>query len=108
MTILEALKAAVGLNYPVDDLTYQKTLTDKDLDPAGTYDSTFTKPVELCAASIVLVLLGSAESIREGGYSISLGDKDALFKLYNYYVDKYPDDLQPLPKPTISNKTYLW
>lgn len=108
MTILEAVKSAVGLNYPVDDLTYQKVLIDAGLDPAATYNSTFTKAVDLCAAQVVLVLVGSSNSIKEGGYSISLGDKDALLNLYNYYVNKYPDDLLPLAKPSVQNKSFLW
>lgn len=103
MTNLEAIKVKVGLNYPIDDATFEVAVTESGIDP----DAEFTggKSFDMALISILLSLIGSAERISEGGYTVQL-NLDALTRLLTYLRNKW--NLPDYTQPKLRNRTFLW
>lgn len=103
MTNLEKIKALIG--YPIeDDDKFKSALEDRGL----TYSDDFTatssdqqKKMQLARADI-LVLLVTVPNISEGGFSLSLSDKQTLTRLANGIYAKYGEKspLRPTAKMT--------
>ena len=89
MTNLEALKAAVA-GYPLTDNNCIKALTDRGITYTGTYAGK-GEAFELAQADMY-VLLATAGSISESGFSASVNEKAVLLKLANsiYATWGYP------------------
>jgi len=89
MTNLEALKAAVA-GYPLSDNNITKVLTDRGITSTDTYAGK-GEAFELAQAD-VYVLLATAGSISESGFTASMTQKDVLLKMANsiYATWGYP------------------
>lgn len=89
MTNLEALKAK--LNYPLSDNSYTVALQDRDLMANSVYVG--GRAFDLAYADVINTLVTSPDS-KEGGYTISLTDKDKLLRLadgiYKTYGETNP------------------
>lgn len=94
MTNLEAIKAKVGLNYPLEDDTFNIAVTESGIDPNAIF--TGGKSFDFAFIAILDSLLASAERISEGGYTVQL-NLDALFKLRSLLYRKWgvPDPSAP-------------
>jgi hypothetical protein len=84
MTYLEAIKGKVG--YPLSDNAFTLALLDRGLTAADTY--TAGQAFDLAYADAVVTLI-TAPNVSEGGYSVSLSDKETLLKLANGIYTKY-------------------
>lgn len=82
MTNLQAIRSSV--NFPLDDLSFEKVLLDRGFDPSGNY--TPSKQFKLAVADAIVVVVTSP-NISEGGYSISQNDRESLIKLANSYFE---------------------
>lgn len=109
MTNLEAIQGYALLNYPMDDATYNVQLVNAGLDPADTYSAGNQGAVELCISDIVLILITSAKTISDDGYSVVLQDLTNLWALRRFYRNKWglPDDT-PSSNPILRNRTTAW
>ena len=86
MTNLEALKATIA-GYPLSDNTYSKALTDRGVSSGGTYAG-ISEAFELAEADLYKTL-ATGVNITEGGYSISVSDRDTLLKIANSIYAKW-------------------
>jgi hypothetical protein len=84
MTYLEAIKGKV--NYPLSDNTFTLALLDRGLTASDTYAT--GQAFDLAYADAVVTLL-TAPNVSEGGYSVSLSDREILLKLANGIYTKY-------------------
>ena len=94
MTNLEALKGK--LNYPLSDNAFILALNDRDLSETATYAK--CQAFDLAYADAIMMLV-TAPNTSEGGYSVSLSDKNALISLANGIYAKY-GVAGTFPKPT--------
>lgn len=78
MTNLEAIKAK--LNFPLPDNAFILALNDRGLTDSATYVK--SAAFDLAYADSIMSLLTSPNT-TEGGYSISMADKNALIALAN-------------------------
>lgn len=99
MTNLAALKSLI--HYPVTDDACELALLNRGIAITGitvtdTYTTANKQAVELAYADILCTLI-SAPNVSEGGYSISLSDKQAIIKEANGIYSKYgiPSPLSP-------------
>lgn len=88
ITNLQALQQKIGLNYQLDDNFFQVGLIDAGIDPDGNYTSDNTRAVDLCAADLILNLVTGTD-IKEGGYTLTQGDRAALHKTRSLILHKY-------------------
>lgn len=88
MTNLEALQSVIGGNYPFDENAYQKNLLDNGLNASDAYSSANIKAIDICFAGMLLTVITSVD-IKEGGYSVTNADRDALIKVMNGIYTKY-------------------
>lgn len=88
MTTQEALLNKIGINYPGLDDSATVYLIDNNIDPNATYDSTFTRAVDLACAGLILTLC-TGPDIKEGGYSVTQGDRKALLAVRSTILAKY-------------------
>ena len=106
MTTLKALQSKAGLNYPFTEDTCLTALIEQGLTGSEQYSIEYVEQVEKACAGLILALVTSAD-VTEGGYSVSLPNRDALIKVYNIYANKWGwpeyDD-----QPTITDKSFLW
>lgn len=104
MTNLKALQSTIGSNYPFADETYLKALIDANINPTADYSSTNTKVIDLCVAGLIPTLI-LAVDLKEGGYSVTVGDRAALLALRKSILNKYgiPDG-----SATINDASNLW
>jgi len=86
MTNLEAIKATIA-GYPLSDNAYSKALTDRGVISSGTY-SGISEAFELARADLY-VTLATGVNISEGGYSISVSDRDSLLDIANSIYAKW-------------------
>lgn len=104
-TILKALRSKI--NYPLPEDSYITALTDAGLDGDAIYQRSLKRDVELCAAELIQVVCTSG-NISEGGYSLSLGDKNALLKIRSIYLANW-DALDKDPeRPKVSAVSGKW
>jgi hypothetical protein len=102
MTNLEALQAS--LIYPVEEAKLIKALFDRDLFHLDDYIKSKKMLMDLTTAD-VLSLLVTAPDIKEGGYSITLSDKQALMKTASGIYLKYGEQ-DPFNKvPTVTSSS---
>ena len=94
MTNLEALQAS--LIYPVEEAKLKKALFDRELNFLEDYSISSKRLMDLTVADI-LVMLINAPAISEGGFSMSLSDKQSLMKTAGSIYQKYgePDPFIP-------------
>lgn len=83
MTNLEAIQAKIGMNYPIDSHTFEVALIESGIDPTADFEG--GKPFDWAMVKILVSLIGSAERISEGGYTVEL-NLDALWKLLSWYL----------------------
>lgn len=94
MTNLEALKAV--LSYPLSNNAFIKALNDRGLTDTATYST--SSAFELARADAIMTLV-TAPNIKEGGFSLSQGDKKSLIELANGIYER--NGVAPVvPKPT--------
>ena len=86
MTNLEALQATVA-GYPLSTNSYVKALTDRSLTSTDTYAGK-SQAFELATADLY-VTLGTGANITEGGYSISISNRDTLLNMANSIYERY-------------------
>jgi hypothetical protein len=85
MTYLEAIKAK--LSYPLSDSNaFILALTDRGLTSTDTYAA--GESFDLAYADLIVVLV-TTPNISEGGYSVSLSDRNTLIKIANGIYTKY-------------------
>ena len=101
----EALKSTV--NYPVADATLLRIMVDRMIDPNGRYQGK-TEAFELANADLLVHWVTSAD-ITEGGYRVSLSEKQALmsiaYQIYERYSVPVPEEIK---KPEIRNRSNYW
>lgn len=85
------------LNYPLSDFSLEKALIDAGIDGSQNYTMADKEAIDLVAAGLILVILGSPESVSEGGYSITKSKKDDLLALRSFILGTYGLE----DKPTI-------
>jgi hypothetical protein len=100
MTNFEALKAKVS--YPVSDNTIELALTNRGIPTTGiTNDDTYVvanrKAVNLAYADVLMELV-SAPNVSEGGYSVSLADRNVLVNTANGVYAMYGESSKSGPK----------
>lgn len=95
MTNLEAIKGR--LNYPLSDNAFILALNDRGLTETATYSK--GQAFDLAYADSITMLVTSP-NISEGGYSVSLADKQTLIKLANGIYSKYGEasSLKPIAR----------
>ena len=98
-----ALQATV--NYLIPDESLEKALIDNDLVGTETYSKADAKSIDLCGAGLILFVLTSA-NVSEGGYSISISDREGLLKTRSLLLAKWgvPDNTAP----KITDVSNLW
>jgi len=103
MTNLEAIEARIGLNYPIEDATFEVAVVESGVNP----DDTFTggKSFDMALIAIIDTLIGSAERISEGGYTVQL-NLDALYRLRSLLSRKW--GLPDLSQPYLIDRTNRW
>lgn len=94
MTNLEAIKAK--LSYPLSDNSYILALSDRGLSSTATYASTDKQALELAQADLIYTLI-TVPNVTEGGYSVSISDKNYMLKLADSIYAKY--NVRPLNSP---------
>lgn len=87
MTNLEAIRGAV--NYPLDDKAFEKVLIDRGFTAEGNYSPSAQFGLAVADAITVLV---TSPNVSEGGYSISLNDRESLMKLASRLYAKGGED----------------
>ena len=105
MTNLEALQSIIGINYPLDANVFSKALIDQGLTESDTYSGGNVKSIDLAYAGVLQTIIVSPD-IKEGGYSVTQADRNALIKLRSSILAKYgiPDG----SVGTITDKSYVW
>lgn len=88
MTNLQALQSVIGVNYPFDTNMYLKALIDVNIDPAENYTGSNGKAIDLCVAGLIPTLIMACD-IKEGGYSVTVADRNALNTLRKNLLAKY-------------------
>ncbi len=86
MTNLEAIKADVV--HPLPDNSFKKVLLDRGLLDSEQYNPNNVKPFELAKADALLIVVASP-NISEGGYSISVSEKERLEKIASGLYKKH-------------------
>jgi len=94
MTNLEALKGK--LTYPLANNAFILALTDRGLVDSATYSK--GQAFDLAYADAIMMLV-TAPNTSEGGYSVSIADKETLIRLANGIYTKY-GVATTVPKPT--------
>jgi hypothetical protein len=94
MTYLEAIKAK--LNYPLTDNAFTLALTDRGITASADYSN--STAFQLAYADTIMTLVTSP-NVSEGGYSISLSEKESLKKLAQGIYESC-GTVGPIPKPT--------
>jgi hypothetical protein len=90
MTNLEAIKATVA-GYPLSDNAYIKALMDRGITSTDTYGGK-GQAFELAQADLYITL-ATGVNISEGGYSISVSDRDNLVKIANSVYQRWGQPL---------------
>lgn len=94
MTYLEALQGK--LNYPLSENSFILALKDRGLDASDIYVKCVA--FDLSYADAIMTLI-TAPNTSEGGFSISLSEKNTLLQLAQGIYEKN-GTVNPVPKPT--------
>ena len=103
MTNLEAIQAKVGMNYPIDASFFEVAIIESGIDGNATFEG--GKSFDRVMVNVIVSLLGSAESIKEGGYAVSL-NLGALKDMLLFYLGKHGWK-NPL-NATLRDRSYMW
>lgn len=96
MTNLAAIKAK--LNYPLSDNSFILALLDRGLTSTATYSTSDKQALELAQADLIYTL-ATVPNVTEGGYSVSLSDKQSMLKVADGIYSKY--GIRNPSKPTV-------
>jgi hypothetical protein len=109
MTNLQVLQGSAGLNYPIDDETYEANLVKNGLLPTDTFIVGNQRGIDLAISDLALTLIFSAKKISDDGYSVELQSIDDLWDLRWWYRHKWglPDD-RPIKGPVLRDRTGAW
>lgn len=109
LTNKKSLIAAIAFNYPIPDDAIEKALIDSDIDGDGNYTKVDEKQIDLCAAGLIVGILTGATSMSEGGFSISMSDREALRKTRSFLLLKWGEaDIMDTSVPKISDASSFW
>lgn len=103
MTNIEAIEARIGLNYPIEDATFQAAIAESGITPGDEYVP--GRAFDTALIAIIDTLIGSAERISEGGYTVQL-NLDALYRLRSLLSRKW--GLPDLSQPYLVDRTNRW
>ena len=103
MTNIEAIQAKIGMNYPIDAPMFEVALAESNINPNATFEA--GKKFDWAMVNILVSLIGSAERISEGGYTVEL-NLDALTRLLTWYLGRW-GWRNPLT-PKLKDGSYLW
>lgn len=103
MTNLEAIQAKIANNYPLDDASFEAALIESGVD--GTAVFTGGKAFDRSMVNLIVILLGSASRISEGGYTVEINTQ-GLNTLLNWYLNRW-GWRNPL-SPVIRDRSRLW
>lgn len=103
MTNLEAIKASIGGNYPVDDASFIMALEGVGIDPYGTYLA--GKAYDMALIALIDSLIAGASRISEGGYTVEI-NTDGLLRLRSLLLGKW--GLVDYSRPVLRDQTNLW
>lgn len=103
MTNLEAIRASIGANYPVDDASFTMALAGLGLDPDADYVA--GRDFDLALVALIDTLLAGVTRISEGGYTIEI-NADALWKLRSWYLRKW--GIPDLTGAYLRDRTNMW
>ena len=103
MTNLEALKATVA-GYPIRENTFLKALLDRGVASTDAYTG-MTKAFELATADVYMIL-ATAANISEGGFTVSVSDKEAFLEQAKAIFKKY--DEPKGPQNSVENASFRW
>ncbi|MCK9592708.1 MAG: hypothetical protein M0Q91_11955 [Methanoregula sp.] len=104
MTNSDALKSVT--KYPLSANAVTRICADRGITAAGTYagkDQAF----ELAMADVYAFLAASG-NISEGGFSISISDREQLANMADAIYSKWGDGMSAAGMPTVRNKSNLW
>ena len=104
MTNQEALLASI--NYPFDINKIKKVCIDRELDLTGDYGDD-TQSFELAKADLIMLIV-TTPNITEGGFTISVTEKQILINMAKEIYLKYNETIPVSTIPKVSNKSYLW
>lgn len=104
-TIKKALQSII--NYPLNEGSFDTALIRFGLDGEAPYNQDSVKQVDLCAAWLILIVCTSA-NVSEGGYSLSIGDKNALLQTRALLVSQYPEENLDSDRPRVSAVKGMW
>ena len=102
MTVQEAIQAKIGLNYPIEENTFLVALEEAGVSPSADFQA--GKQFDRALVSVIDTLVGSAERISEGGYTVQL-DLEALLKLRGLIARKWG---WPEAGPYLIDRTCRW
>lgn len=102
MTILEAIQSTVS-GYPLLVNTFNRVLTDRGLSGSDTYLGS-SRAFDLAKADIYMVL-ATAASVSEGGFSVSVSDRKLYLSMANSIYTQYGVSATG---NTISDATERW
>lgn len=102
-TIREALTSMIDFPLPLKRI--DKALIDGGLNGEANYTKSDEQKVDLCTAGLILTIC-TAGNISEGGYSLSISDKEALMKTRSLLLLKWGVSDNTVPE--IEDGTGLW
>lgn len=91
--------------FPLPSDRVEKSLTDFGLNGDADYSKNFEKDLDLCLSGLILTICTSG-SVSEGGYSLSVNDKEALLKIRSLLLTKW--GVNDNSDPLIEDATGLW
>lgn len=104
MTNLEAIQSTVA-GYQPSANTFNRVLTDRGISAAGTYSGK-SAAFELATADIYMVL-ATAVSVSEGGYSISINDRATFKNMAAAIYDRYADTTA-IGSANVTDRSSAW
>jgi type IV secretory pathway TrbF-like protein len=105
MTNSDSLKSVIS-GYTLSDNAITRICTDRGITASGTYagkDESF----ELAMAD-VYVTVANMVNVSEGGYSVSMSERERLLKEADAIYAKWQDGATAAGIPNIRNKSELW
>jgi hypothetical protein len=104
MTNSEAILSATS--YPVSANAVTRICTDRGISAGGTYTGR-DKSFELALADLY-AMMASSPSISEGGYSVSISDRQQFSRMADAIYSKWGDGMSAAGIPNIRNRSELW
>lgn len=89
MTNIQAIQSYGLLNYPVKKETFELSLINAGLNPNEEYVASNQRPIELCVADLLLMLITSARIVSDDGYKVEMQDITELWRLRAFFRTKW-------------------